>query len=327
MQPVIDLHAHILPDPLKPLLTRWVDEERIQRIRDTARAYLNPFRGALHRIQPALRMLPEGFRKGTDPLSILAAMPGLLVESTPEDLRDVMDRARVDRAVVLAFPPLSSNEYVIDACGQDSRLIAGACLPEGTIEPGRRLMELHQRGARAVLIRPAMDGGGPESETYLELLRTARKLGILVILETGRIQSRVAYTDPEMGRAELYAPWFAEFREVRFVLAHMNFHEPLAAMDLAEEHDNLLLSTSWQPAEIIGEACRRVGAERVVFGSHWPVVGHNMEVGVSRVMDCVSAGMIAAEEADLVLGGNAARVLGLEGLEEPGGEKDDAEEA
>ncbi len=82
-------------------------------------------------------------------------------------------------------------------------------------------------------------------------------------------------------------------------------------MDLAEEHPNVHLTTSWQPAEVISEAIRRIGAEKVFFGSDWPFVGHNMEVGIDRIRDCVAMGVLTTDESELVLGGNAARLLGI----------------
>jgi predicted TIM-barrel fold metal-dependent hydrolase len=91
----------------------------------------------------------------------------------------------------------------------------------------------------------------------------------------------------------------------------MNYHDPLAALDLAEEHANVRVDTSWQPTEIIGEAVRRLGAEKVLFGTDWPLMGQNIAVGLARVRDCVATGMFTQADADLVLGGNAARLLRL----------------
>jgi predicted TIM-barrel fold metal-dependent hydrolase len=116
---------------------------------------------------------------------------------------------------------------------------------------------------------------------------------------------------PSKARLENFAQWFSGFRGIRFILAHLNFHEPEVAMALAEEHDNVSVGTSWQPSEAIGEAVRRLGAERVFFGSDWPIVGHNMEVGVARVRDCVTTGTLTEDEAALILGDNASKLLEL----------------
>ena len=132
-----------------------------------------------------------------------------------------------------------------------------------------------------------------------------------MILHSGCIHNRIFYKDPNQGHPERFASWFEKFPATQFILAHMNFHLPQVAMDLAETYPNVHLDTSWQPAEIIGEAVRRVGSDRVLFGTDWPLVGDNMTVGLRRVRECVSAGTITAEDADRILGANAARLLAL----------------
>ena len=91
----------------------------------------------------------------------------------------------------------------------------------------------------------------------------------------------------------------------------MNFHEPSVALDLVEKHPNVFVDTSWQPAEVIGEAVRRVGAERVLFGTDWPFVGNNVNIGLARIRDCIQAGSLTEEQSMLILGVNAAKIFGI----------------
>ena len=101
----------------------------------------------------------------------------------------------------------------------------------------------------------------------------------------------------------------------------MNFHFPQVALDLMEKHRNVYADTSWQPAEVIGEAVRRVGAEKILLGSDWPILGGNISVALSRINECVETGRITAADRDLILGENAVRVLGLDrGRARPKGE-------
>lgn len=62
----------------------------------------------------------------------------------------------------------------------------------------------------------------------------------------------------------------------------MNLHEPERAIGLAERFSNVLLDTSWQPGEVIAEACRRVGAAKILFASDWPLLGDNHRVGIQE---------------------------------------------
>jgi predicted TIM-barrel fold metal-dependent hydrolase len=120
------------------------------------------------------------------------------------------------------------------------------------------------------------------------------------------------FKNPELGRAEAFENWFKNFPHLSFILAHMNFHQPDIAMDLAEKHSNIYLETSWQPTEVIGEAVRRIGPERILYGSDWPFVGDNINVGIKRIQSCVEAGMFSDEAAELIFGMNALKLFQLQ---------------
>jgi predicted TIM-barrel fold metal-dependent hydrolase len=300
--PVIDFHVHVLPDgPLAVLPAR-----SRRRVRD----WLRPYTRSLHRAQTALRHLPERARRPIDELSALAPLPSLIFESTSADLREAMELAGVDRAVVIAHPPFMPNEFVLELCQSDPRFIAAVNIPRGTQRPGARLKKFFEGGARILKIHPASDGDGVDSPRYRALLKAADDFGMPVILHTGCMHSHLLYRDPDQGRAERFTPWFGDFPGVRFILAHMNMHEPGVALDLAERFANVSVDTSWQPEEMIGEAVRRIGHERVLFGTDWPLVGQNIAIGMRRVRECQSMGMITELQARAILGGNAVRLLG-----------------
>jgi predicted TIM-barrel fold metal-dependent hydrolase len=258
-----------------------------------------------------LRHLPEPVRSRIDELSGLAPLPALLVESTALDLTEAMEQAGVDRALVIAHPPYMPNELVLEESQKNDRFIPVVFVPSGTSRPGQALKNYHEQGARVLKIHPASDGEGVDSPRYKALLKAAAELDMPVILHTGCIHSHVLYKDPEQGQAQRFAPWFENFRSLKFILAHMNYHEPNIALDLAEEYPNLYVDTSWQPAEVIGEAVRRIDASRVLFGTDWPFVGNNLKIGIQRIEDAVGIGMLNEEQSKLILGENAAKLLGI----------------
>jgi predicted TIM-barrel fold metal-dependent hydrolase len=305
---VIDSHAHAFPDRLKPLAPESVRFPLFE-LRKRARQWLKPLSSSLHKAQTALRHLPEPARRLLDELSGIVPLPTLIFESTAEDLAESLDRACVDRVLVIAHPPLATNEFVLEACAKDPRLLPVANIPASEPEPAAKLREYAERGAVALKIHPAADGEGPDSPRYAELLKTAEELGLPVIVHTGCIHTHLLYKDPEQGRAQAFEPWFKAHPELRFVLAHMNFHDPAVAMDLMETYPNVYADTSWQPAEVIGEAVRRVGADRVLFGTDWPIVGDNQSVGLERIRDCVESGLITEEQAGQIRGLNAAKLF------------------
>ncbi len=307
---IIDSHVHVLPDPLgriAPTLTHGP----LARWRRHARAWFKPIAGSMHVLQPYLRHLPEPVRVRLDELSGFVPMPTMLLESTADDLKEAMKENSVDYACVIAHPPIIPNELVLRLAAEDPRIIPVVNVPSGTHRPGVVLRKMIKEGARALKIHPAADGEGVDSSRYRSLLKVASELGLPVIIHTGCLHTHLHYKDPEQGRAQRFSPWFEKYPSTQFVLAHMNFHEPIIALDLAEEYANVHVDTSWQPAEMIGEAVRRIGAGKVMFGTDWPFIGNNHSVGLRRIDDCVQSGEISIEDAELIRGANAAKLFGL----------------
>ncbi|MBU6374491.1 MAG: amidohydrolase family protein [Bdellovibrionales bacterium] len=335
--PVIDFHAHVFPNPiekalpyvpklvppgpagekLKPYLNEMTLRMGLGMVRRMARQFFQPATEKMHSAQVWTRHLPASARHGMDSLGGVATLPHLLVESTAEDLIDAMDAAGVDQTLVIAHPPFCTNEFVLQACEQNpDRLIAVANVPKGSDDPAATLRGYIERGAKALKIHPAADGEGVDCARYRALLEVAQECRIPVILHTGCIHNRLFFKDPHLGKVELFTPWFEAYREVKFILAHMNFHEPLKAIELCELYSNLYVDTSWQPPEVISEAISKLGADRVLFGTDWPFVGTNISLGKSRIEEGVQSGVYTREQADLVLGGNALRILKDSGRKE-----------
>jgi predicted TIM-barrel fold metal-dependent hydrolase len=308
---IIDSHVHVFPDRWRQIAPEAA-QAPIEELRKRARFWLKPVMNSLHKAQTVLRHLPKPALLALDELSGIAPLPTLLVEGTVSDLTEAMDEAGVDRALLIAHPPLINNDFVLDRCFEEPRLLPVVNIPIGTARPGNELKSFVAKGASALKIHPAADGEGADSPRYKALLKTADELGLPVIIHTGCLHTHLLYKNPDQGQAQRYAPWFETYKNVNFVLAHMNFHEPNIALDLMEEHANVYADTSWQPAEVIGEAVRRVGPERILFGTDWPFVGNNVAVGLARIRDCVESGTVTDEQADQILGANAVKLFKIQ---------------
>ena len=325
MSQIIDFHVHVFPDAVGTLakrigvgpLTPYISEASVQFLKKQARFWMKPITHALHHTQTTLRHLPQTTRRGVDELSGLAPLANLLIESSPQDLIDAMDANHVDRAVIIAQPPFSQNEFVLKLCKDfPERFIVAVNLSRSFTEKATpaqsadSLKKYVEDGAKILKIHTSADGEKIDSERYEALLETASELKLPVIIHTGCIQSSLLYRSPKNGQAENYISWFKKYPKTRFVLAHMNYHDPGVAIDLAEQFENLYLDTSWQPSEIIGEAVRRIGADRILFATDWPIVGDNMEVGLSRIQDAVDTGILTEADSEKILGANARALLG-----------------
>ena len=307
---IVDFHVHALPDYAESLLPEG-PRRVLGQLRRGGRNWLRAISGPAHQAQTLLRHLPDPLRNGLDELGGIGLLPGMLFESTVPDLVEAMENHEVDFAMLIASPPIISNEFVLEAAKEDARLLPAVRIVPGTQRPAETLKSFHTRGARVLKIHPAMDGEGADSKHYKPLLKTAADLGLPVIIHTGCYHASLMFKNTDRSDASHFKPWFEKYPMVPFVLAHMNLHQPQVALDLAQDFGNVYVDTSWQPTEVIGEAVRRIGSERILFGSDWPIVGNNIEVGLRRISEAVETGLITRQDADAILGENARKLMNL----------------
>jgi hypothetical protein len=300
MASIVDFQVHVFPaGPLSRLKSQV--HRSLQR---QIKQWVQPVSGSLHRIQPYLRYLPRFARSSLDRLNPVVPLPGLLLESSVDDLVEALDGSKVDRALVMPRLPFVSNDFVLETCQMNPRLLPIVEL-SGRHASRKVLRTYANRGAKVLSFTPQFGGRSSPQVRSQErsLIRTAEDLGIPILV---KLPKRLS---PEKRKA--VSKFFKTYRTPHFILAHMNFHDPDQALDLCEEYPNLWVDSSWQPAEAIGEAARRIGANRVLFGSGWPFVGNNIQVGRSRIQECLDIGLLNESQSRLILGRNAAKLLGL----------------
>ena len=112
----------------------------------------------------------------------------------------------------------------------------------------------------------------------------------------------------------LDSPWhsalprlLAEFPTLTFVCGHAGWDAPRAALKAALAHPNLYLETSWQPPRLIRRLCDKLGPERLLFGSDYPLFSQR------RALRNVRAAL-TDEEFALVTAENAKRLAAALGV-------------
>lgn len=138
----------------------------------------------------------------------------------------------------------------------------------------------------------------------IPLIETIARYGKRVAFHVGA--DAFEYTHPY--RVGKIAKMFPELTILMVHMGGVGFADlTSAAIEIAEEHPNLILIGSGVRFEAVLKAIRRLGAERVCFGSDTPF---------SLMHVCVAAYQallrdLSPAEQNLVMGGNLARVLGL----------------
>jgi uncharacterized protein len=321
MQSTVDFHTHILTSYVLTRILHKLETfqagsaglEKMRQARKHARKWAKPLIGSVHQLRTLIRFLPNTQRHQLETLFGLLPWPGLLIESSADDLLEAMDQAGVYFALIMAHPLYVTNEEVIKAAKKERRFIPVITLGEESPNPGKTLAKFAQQGARALKIFPPLDASVLKSKKYHLLLTAAADLGMPVMIHTGCFRQYPIYDAGIHGRAEFFKAWYENYSSLKFILVHSNFSNPDAAFDLCENFSNLLVETSWQPSEVIGEAVRRLGAERVLFGSDWPWLGDNLAVGRKSVEECGRMGLLNKDQIQLILGENAIKLLGIKG--------------
>jgi len=265
--------------------------------------------------------LPARLRKQVPPelyglvdmVGSLVAAPQVLAWGTIEGLLASMDRAAISQSVLIAAAPLAPNEWVLGEAGVkgQGRIIPVAALPamapDTTEEQwAEKLTGLADAGARGFKIHVNMDNLPPDHVAYRTAFAIAKERGLPIIIHTGRFDVP-GYKRPGPVEPSMFHPLLESFPEVRVCLAHMNRDTPEAAWETMVRFEQVYADTSWQPAEVIARAAERVGTERLLLGSDWPLLHTGMQ---GAAVDALRIGL-GEETAQRVGDENARRFFGI----------------
>lgn len=234
-------------------------------------------------------------------------LPGLGWSMPAQRCVEAMDRAGIGAAVIMTvtdMPEINPQalELIADACAEHPGRLFGfmrvhpwygdeavAILDRAVTRHGFRGLKLHPV---STLAQP----GGTES---VRLIRRAAELGVPTLFHCG---------DDPMTTPEAIAVAAQACPEATIILGHMGgYAHTEEAIRVAERLPNILLETSANPyPDLIADAVRRVGAERVLFGSDGPVCSPELEVEKIRMLG------LSEHDERRVLGANALELLGIE---------------
>jgi uncharacterized protein len=231
-------------------------------------------------------------------------------DGTIAGLRRTMDAAGVDHAMCLGVANVArtverTNEFI-------GSLDRSRFTPFGTVHPDLpvevNLKSLRDNGIRGVKLHPMFQDLSFADPRVIDLLGALAGESITVIAHVGAAGEGAGdRAAPRHVRAAL-----DQIPDLSLITCHFGGYHRL---DEAEEQvvgSRVVLETSWPPTVRELDQARvraiiaRHGADRVVFGSDWPMTDPAAEIAGIRAL-----GLPPAEEA-AVLGGNLAGLLGLE---------------
>lgn len=281
---IIDAHTHIFPPEITNNRAPWLTGEP-----DFAFIYENP----------AARLV------------------------TAENLVEALDRWGADMAVTFGFPftdtgkSATVNDYVIGAAKEHpGHIIPFACVNPLMGKPALKELERAiARGAKGVGELAAYKAGlGPEVRKALKpVAELCREAGVPLLLHANEPVGHNYPGKSPMEVSDLYT-LISENQETTWILAHMGgglfFYETLKK-EVTETLRNVHYDTSASPFLYKPEIHRRfieiAGAQKLVHGTDYPLLEQPR-----YEKDYVTSGLTIVEKA-AVMGGNMARILGING--------------
>jgi hypothetical protein len=197
--------------------------------------------------------------------------------------------------------PISAHDRVADLCRRHPtrfRGIANLSPVQGEAAYRREVTRcVRDLEFVAIKLNPMQHLVSPLFPNADKVFDAADDLGVPVIVHTG--------LGAPWSLPSLCIPQARRHPSVPIVLAHAGFAIYSAeAYVAASECANIYLEPSWCPIEQVETFIRRLGAERVMFGSDLP---ENIPVELAKYRHL----RLSDDDLTAVLGGTAARVFGL----------------
>ena len=245
--------------------------------------------------------------------------------ATADELVAALDEAQVDAAITVGIGwtdrelAARANDYLLEAAIR----FPGRLVPFCAVNPAwgedavRELQRCVRGGARgAGELHPDSQGFDLTSADAMSpLMEEARKSGMPVMVHSSE---PVGHLYPGKGRAtpERLLRFIERFPQNAIVCAHWGGGLPFYA--LMPEVSAALRSVYFDSAaspflyapKVFRVARELVGANRMLFGTDYPLIGHK------RLIEQVRGAGLTPQEEAAVLGGNAVRLLRLEGAKQ-----------
>ncbi len=236
------------------------------------------------------------------------------VLSSPQALLEYLDEQGVEYAVALAETnPLttgtSPNERVAEFCSASERLIPFASInPYMVADLASELRHcVVELGCRGLKLYPTYQHFYINDARLYPLYAEAQRLKVPIMVHTGSSVfrgARLKYGDP------LYVDdVVVDFPELTVIMAHSGrgfWYD--TAFFLAQLHGNVYMEVTGLPPLKLPLYFPNLerNADKIIFGSDWPAV-----TDIKGNLAAIRSLQLSEESKAKLLGGNAARLLGL----------------
>ena len=252
----------------------------------------------------------------------------LFADGTEKDLSQKTREAGIDISVIVPVATTPKQvEHINDASARinehtrETHLLSLGCMHPDYPDPARELHRIKEMGLAGIKIHPVYQGVDICDERFLNIFRICRDLGLLVIAHSGLdIGVPGVRCSPEMSRRALDA-----VPGLTLILAHMggwkNWEDVPRYLSGTGAYVDTAFSTgefypvpgsSWtrEECQMLGpqeflSLVDALGDSQVLFGTDSPWSDQKESLSFINTLP------LSQEAREAILGGNAARLLGL----------------
>ncbi len=241
--------------------------------------------------------------------------------ATADELVESMDRAGIGLSVIVNFGWSShhlcveSNDYILESVSRYPKRLTGFCAVQPASREAVAEIERCARGGAKGIgeLRPDTQSFDLANQELMRPFADALTKHRLILLT--HTSEPVGHSYPGKGKAtpDVVYPFFASFPDIIVVCAHWGGGLPFYAMmpEVKRAMKNVYFDTAASPylyaPQVYTQVTQLVGADRILFGSDWPLMPQR------RVLDQISSADLPPEAKNLILGGNARRLLEVQG--------------
>ena len=242
--------------------------------------------------------------------------------ATADELIASMDEGGVDISVILNIGwtthelCVETNDYIIDSVSRYPQRLVGFCAvqpqsPKAAVAEIERCAKAGIRGVGEM--RPDIQLFDLGDEVVMEpMVEVLKKHQLVLLLHASE---PVGHDYPGKGgiTPDMLYPFITSFPDLTIVCAHWGGGMPFYALmpEVKQAISNVYFDTAASPflytPDVYNQVIQLVGADKILFGSDYPLLAQR------RLLEEIKALDLAEETKNLMLSGNALRLLGIEG--------------
>jgi len=241
--------------------------------------------------------------------------------ATAEELIDSMDHAGIDISVIVNLGWMThdlcveTNDYILESIARHPKRLIGFCTvqPQSLDAAIAEIERCAQNGAKGIgEIRPDIQLLDLEDESIIVPFMEAIRQNRLILLTHASEPVGHDYSGKGIITPDVLYPFITHHSsDVTIVCAHWGGGLPFYTLmpEVKKALQNVYFDTAASPLlyqpRIYSLASELVGADRILFGSDYPLLPQN------RLIQEINSAALTEEEKDLILSGNAKQLLKL----------------